>query len=85
MTFGYIPPSDVETGNLRTEDQLRDAIRNLQSFAHLPVTGDLDAETVRLLRKPRCGLPDIPYHSSKRKKRYTLHGQKWHYTNLTWR
>jgi hypothetical protein len=30
MKFGYLPESDRETGNLRTEDQLRDAIRNLQ-------------------------------------------------------
>lgn len=86
MNFGYIPPSDRETGNLRTEQQLRDAIRNLQNFAHIPVTGELDENTIKLMKKPRCGLPDIPYYSTgKRKKRYTLHGQKWHYTNLTWR
>lgn len=32
MKFGYLPQSDIETGNLRTEDQLRDAIKNLQVF-----------------------------------------------------
>jgi hypothetical protein len=30
MDFGYLPQSDLETGNLRTDDQLRDAIRTLQ-------------------------------------------------------
>lgn len=30
MRFGYLPQTDFETGNLRTEDQLRDAIKNLQ-------------------------------------------------------
>jgi len=30
MKFGYLPQTDFETGNLRTEDQLRDAIKNLQ-------------------------------------------------------
>lgn len=30
MKFGYLPQSDLETGNLRTDDQLRDAIRTLQ-------------------------------------------------------
>lgn len=30
MKFGYLPQTDLETGNLRTEDQLRDAIKNLQ-------------------------------------------------------
>lgn len=30
MTFGYLPQSDLETGNLRTEHQVRDAIKTLQ-------------------------------------------------------
>lgn len=30
MKFGYLPQSGLETGNLRTDDQLRDAIKNLQ-------------------------------------------------------
>ncbi|KAK6638073.1 hypothetical protein RUM44_008498 [Polyplax serrata] len=83
MNFGYLPPSDKETGLLRTDDQLRSAIENLQSFANIPVTGELDEKTLELLKKPRCGLPDFQY-PSRRRKRYTLHGQKWHYTNLTW-
>jgi hypothetical protein len=30
MKYGYLPQSDLETGNLRSEDQLKDALRNLQ-------------------------------------------------------
>lgn len=30
MKFGYLPQTDLETGNLRTDDQLTDAIENLQ-------------------------------------------------------
>ncbi|EZA50522.1 hypothetical protein X777_10715 [Ooceraea biroi] len=30
MKFGYLPQTGFETGNLRTEDQLRDAIKDLQ-------------------------------------------------------
>lgn len=30
MDFGYLPKSNIETGNLRTETQLQEAIRNLQ-------------------------------------------------------
>ena len=33
MKFGYLPQSDIETGNLRTEDQLKDAIKDLQVFS----------------------------------------------------
>ncbi|XP_067008356.1 matrix metalloproteinase-2 [Anabrus simplex] len=35
------------------------------------------------MKKPRCGIPDIEPRVSRRK-RYTLHGRKWDYTNLTW-
>ncbi|XP_021938956.1 matrix metalloproteinase-2-like isoform X2 [Zootermopsis nevadensis] len=83
MDFGYLPQSDLETGNLRTDDQLRDAIRTLQTFGSIPATGEMDDATVSLMQKPRCGLPDIA-STHFRSKRYTLHGQKWHYTNLTW-
>lgn len=30
MQYDYLPKSDLETGALRTEEQLIDAIRNLQ-------------------------------------------------------
>lgn len=30
MEFGYLPKSNIETGNLRTEAQLKDAIKDLQ-------------------------------------------------------
>lgn len=109
MSFGYLPQSDLETGNLRTEDQVRDAIKTMQAFAHIPVTGIVDEATRELMKKPRCGLPDINSDSYRakrslgsreehetrhklrhqasrttRNKRYTVQGQRWHYTNLTW-
>jgi len=59
MQFGYLPQSDLETGNLRSEDQIRDAIKTMQVFGNLPVTGEVDASTRELMTKPRCGLPDI--------------------------
>ena len=40
--FGYLPQSDLETGMLRTLDQLEDAVRNLQGFAGLNMTGRID-------------------------------------------
>ncbi|KAG8236648.1 hypothetical protein J437_LFUL016987 [Ladona fulva] len=113
MNFGYLPQSDLETGNLRTETQLKEAIAHLQvflvgsglqfckicdsngmivisknvlqQFAGLKPTGELTAETKRLITKPRCGVADFVYEESRRRKRYTLRGPKWGYTNLTWR
>ncbi|CAG0897780.1 unnamed protein product, partial [Darwinula stevensoni] len=86
VQFGYLPESDVEVGNLRTEDELVNALKHLQRYAGIPATGEMDAATRKLLKKPRCGLPDpIPVESGRRNKRYTLQGAKWDHTNLTWR
>ncbi|XP_015111466.1 matrix metalloproteinase-2 isoform X2 [Diachasma alloeum] len=86
MRFGYLPQSDLETGNLRTDDQLRDAIKNLQSNGGIAVTGEIDEATKKLMRSRRCGLSDMPdprYRRS-RHKRFTIHGQPWPHKNLTW-
>lgn len=84
MTFGYLPQSTDGAFALRTEESVRSSLRELQQFAGIPVTGRLDAHTVKLLRRPRCGLPDKINQTSGRRKRFTLQGEKWPYLNLTW-
>uniref|UniRef100_A0A1B6E667 Peptidase metallopeptidase domain-containing protein n=1 Tax=Clastoptera arizonana TaxID=38151 RepID=A0A1B6E667_9HEMI len=82
--FGYLPQSDLETGYLRTVDQLTGAIKTLQRFGNIPQTGVVDRATQQLLAKPRCGLSDLP-DQNRRRKRYLIHpGPKWKSTNLTW-
>ncbi|XP_043281634.1 matrix metalloproteinase-2 [Venturia canescens] len=84
--YGYLPESDRETGNLRTDDQLRAAIKHLQNYGGIPVTGEIDEETRKLMSSRRCGLADYPDRrfARTRHRRYTIHGQKWPYRNLTW-
>ena len=86
--FGYLPQSDLETGALRTMQQLEDAIRNLQGFAGINMTGVLDARTKQLIGQERCGVQDVSlgYRNKRsiRVKRYNLQGQRWSHTNLTW-
>lgn len=82
--FGYLPQSDLETGALRTLRQLQDAVRNLQGFAGIPMTGQLDQQTKELLVKKRCGVQDVATGFRNRRKRYSLQGQRWSHTNLTW-
>ncbi|XP_071645712.1 matrix metalloproteinase-2 isoform X1 [Temnothorax longispinosus] len=86
MRFGYLPQTDFETGNLRTEDQLRDAIKNLQKFGGIRVTGEIDEATKKLMKARRCGLLDQldARFARTRHKRFTIHGQQWPYRNLTW-
>ncbi|TDG44552.1 hypothetical protein AWZ03_009024 [Drosophila navojoa] len=93
MQFDYLPKSDLETGALRTEEQLIDALSKLQQFGNIPVTGKIDAATARLIQLPRCGVgdnehaynfsPDNLDHGP-RKRRYVLQGAKWDKTDLTW-
>lgn len=93
MEFGYLPKSDIETGNLRTEEQLKESIKVLQRFANIPATGLIDEKTIELMKMPRCGQPDNPnsgdFSSSNRVKRrfrrYVIQGPKWSTTSLTWR
>lgn len=80
--------------NGRLKKQLKEAIKKMQRFAHLPATGRLDNVTLALLTRPRCGAPDLsPFGpgaesgllASARAKRYVLQGTKWPNPDLTWR
>ncbi|CAG0923766.1 unnamed protein product [Notodromas monacha] len=87
MTFGYLPQSDFEIGNLRTEEELINAIKEMQTFAGIPATGKIDEKTLKLMHTPRCGLPDVDKSfggDRTRPKRYLLQGQRWPRTALTW-
>lgn len=98
MEFGYLPKSNIETGNLRTMDQLREAVKLLQSFANLEPTGEINRDTLELMRRPRCGAPDLPSSPDflpsnslsplqlhhRRHRRFVIQGQKWEHPIVTW-
>ena len=51
----------------------------------LPVTGNVDGVTIKMMRKPRCGVADVEDGAFKtRKKRYSVFGSKWSKTHLTY-
>uniref|UniRef100_M3XH74 Matrix metallopeptidase 25 n=1 Tax=Latimeria chalumnae TaxID=7897 RepID=M3XH74_LATCH len=86
--YGYLPPPDPLTAQLQTEEGLTNAIRVMQRFAGIKETGILDKETLALMQKPRCSLPDIIGTSElmkRRKKRYALSGSTWDKNDLTWK
>lgn len=51
----------------------------------LPVTGNVDGATIKMMRKPRCGVADVEDGALKtRRRRYSVFGSKWSKTHLTY-
>ncbi|KAJ8259656.1 hypothetical protein GJAV_G00171950 [Gymnothorax javanicus] len=83
--YGYLLPHDIRTSDLRSEKAMQSAVAAMQRFYGIPVTGVLDQTTIEWMRKPRCGVPDHPRISRRRRnKRYALTGQKWRQKHITY-
>ncbi|KAI2663878.1 Matrix metalloproteinase-24 [Labeo rohita] len=83
--YGYLLPHDIRTSDLRSEKAMQSAVAAMQRFYGIPVTGVLDQTTIEWMRKPRCGVPDHPHISRRRRnKRYALTGQKWREKKITY-
>ncbi|XP_032235235.2 matrilysin isoform X2 [Nematostella vectensis] len=74
--FHYISPSRSGNHDVKT------ALEKFQSFAGLPVTGEIDAATIAQMKMPRCGMPDVD-DDGLRIRRYNLH-RKWNMKHLTY-
>ncbi|MBN3324945.1 MMP20 protein, partial [Atractosteus spatula] len=58
---------------------MTEKVREMQRFFGLKVTGTLDSDTMQMMNKPRCGVPDVAQYS-------TFQGNiKWPKTSLTYR
>ncbi|XP_012514563.1 PREDICTED: collagenase 3 [Propithecus coquereli] len=75
----YHPPNLAGILRKTSASSMVDRLREMQSFFGLEVTGKLDDNTLDIMKKPRCGVPDVgEYNVFPR----TL---KWTQTNLTYR
>ena len=54
-------------------------IAEMQKFFGLTVTGSVDQETLQVMMKPRCGVPDVAQYST------FGEGLKWQKKQLTYR
>ena len=84
MKYGYMDDMDHhnhKTANLLSRDGLKKYIMEFQAFAGMNVTGELDADTVKMMNTPRCGVKDklgmkmdSHQHQRSRSKRFALQG-----------
>lgn len=72
-----------ETGAVfRTGLSLKEQkLAEMQRFFHLQVTRTLDSDTIAMMKKPRCGVPDIQPSGYS----ITGHAFKWRTNSLTYR
>lgn len=89
MKYGYMDMAggSGKSAPLLSKDGLRNYIREFQAFGGLKPTGQLDSETVALMKKPRCGVKDVigKVSSGSRRKRYALQGSRWKVKALTYK
>lgn len=57
---------------------------DIQAFAGLNQTGELDSDTLAVMNMPRCGVKDkVGFGADARKKRYALQGEYLNPISLT--
>ena len=78
----------METQQVRSVEELREAVRQLQRRAGLRQTGVFDGATQHLMTKPRCGVQDVSevaLRHSAGPESFTLNSGRWPRTDITYR
>lgn len=86
MKYSYLPMPDPLAGRLRSAKEVTDAIKAFQRYAGIPMTGNVDHETMKMVQMPRCGMVDVSHSDStrRRRRRYAVQGSSWKKKSLTY-
>lgn len=83
--YGYLSQASRQMSTMQSSQILSKAISDMQRFYGLEVTGEMNPDTVKAMRRPRCGVPDRKkVDDGARKKRYALTGQQWNKDHITY-
>ncbi|XP_050409447.1 matrilysin [Patella vulgata] len=95
--YGYIDNTPAEISHDMPTYPDKTVTKNLaiiefQRFYGLPLTGRVDEKTKEMMRKPRCGVTDIPrnrigrrFKRQRRPQGYTHLQDKWPNSHVTWK
>ncbi|CAM5075852.1 unnamed protein product [Eretmochelys imbricata] len=69
---------------MKNRKTISDKIQEMQAFFGLKVTGELDSNTLEVMKQPRCGIPDVGQFSTfPRSPRWTKTDLKYRILNYT--
>jgi len=91
LKFGYLDilkEQDSAGANDPASPAFKNAVKRLQRFGNIPVTGRIDSKTLELISKSRCGVKDPSLPSSRRRRsvgEFNLQGTKWEKLDLTYK
>ena len=100
-SYGYLAEGAPNTEALHSEEAISEAVRKMQSYGGVNITGVLDKETIQvsrvvglfnicnnhlqLLSKPRCGNKDLRRKHLRRSKRFIVGSKGWKKRRLTYK
>lgn len=73
LAKAFVPPLDTPG---KFGERTQQALASFQEYVGLPVTGELDDDTMSFMERPRCGFPDVGS--------FVLQGNKWVKKELTY-
>jgi len=88
---GDIPQNSPGLGNTPgrpkngSSESVTKAVKSFQEFAGLEATGELDEQTLKLMRLPRCGVKDFTTSLPGNISRYEVQGSVWEKRRLSYR